>query len=229
MSPAPAGRQPPWLRCRCWRPVGEPLQAAPHTREIWGPKGATTWPPPPPLAKQEWPAPPRTETLGTGTPSGFSIFPSLVTSPSIRPAPAPTQVSTPSPLVEPAPATSSCSGRLFTLRLRSGAELKSSLLQFIQDEGLRRAAVVTCVGSLNCACLRISEMPAESATPASSRQLRLSEKVEICALAGMLEAGKPSCNLLLSLAKQDGSLIGGYMAENCVVNTTAEVVLVELP
>eukprot|EP00747_Dinoflagellata_sp_TGD_P084124 gnl/TRDRNA2_/TRDRNA2_162391_c0_seq5.p1 gnl/TRDRNA2_/TRDRNA2_162391_c0~~gnl/TRDRNA2_/TRDRNA2_162391_c0_seq5.p1 ORF type:complete len:154 (+),score=30.98 gnl/TRDRNA2_/TRDRNA2_162391_c0_seq5:22-483(+) len=116
--------------------------------------------------------------------------------------------------------------RLFALRLRPGDELKSSLLKFIQEEGLRAAAIVTCVGSLTSATLRMANATADR--PHEIK--RMSENFEICSLVGTLEAGaKPYCHLHVSLADKDGRMVGGHVVGDCIVFTTAEIVLAELP
>ncbi len=46
--------------------------------------------------------------------------------------------------------------RVYTVRFRPGEELKSGLLQFARDRGLRAAFIMTCVGSLTKATLRMA-------------------------------------------------------------------------
>lgn len=48
------------------------------------------------------------------------------------------------------------------LRLGPGAELKSSLMSYVKDQGLKAAFIMTCCGSLSRATLRLaSHTPAD--------------------------------------------------------------------
>ena len=51
--------------------------------------------------------------------------------------------------------------------------------------------------------------------------------MEIVSLTGTVaEAG---CHLHISLSREDLSVLGGHLRPGCLVNTTAEIVLAELP
>ncbi len=52
------------------------------------------------------------------------------------------------------------------------------------------------------------------------------EPVEIVSATGTLSQDR--LHLHLSLSRKDLSTIGGHLAEGCIVNTTAEIVLLEL-
>ena len=54
----------------------------------------------------------------------------------------------------------------------------------------------------------------------------LDEPFEIVSLTGTVSAER--LHLHISLAREDLSVLGGHLLEGCVVNTTAEVVLLEL-
>lgn len=55
----------------------------------------------------------------------------------------------------------------------------------------------------------------------------LEERLEIVSLMGTVSVER--LHLHIALAREDLSVIGGHMMEGCIVNTTAEVVLLELP
>merc|ERR1711924_31017 len=154
----------------------------------------------------DWPKPPKCD--------------SAEGSPSIQPHPPPSQPHD----------QSTSGGSLFALRLQPGEDLKSSLLKSVEERGLRAAAVLTCVGSLRSACLRLANATAEN----PDCLLRREEMFEICSLVGTLEAaegidGKAKCHLHASLADKDGRVLGGHVMPDCRVNTTAEIVLVNVP
>ena len=53
------------------------------------------------------------------------------------------------------------------------------------------------------------------------------EPMEILSLSGTL--GADGLHLHISLSRRDGACVGGHLVEGCVVNTTAELVIGELP
>jgi hypothetical protein len=53
------------------------------------------------------------------------------------------------------------------------------------------------------------------------------EPMEIVSLTGTLCL--EGLHVHISLARRDGSCIGGHLAQGCIVNTTAELVIGELP
>ena len=54
----------------------------------------------------------------------------------------------------------------------------------------------------------------------------LEERLEIVSLTGTVSAER--LHLHISLAREDLSVIGGHLLDGCIVNTTAEIVLLEL-
>ena len=59
------------------------------------------------------------------------------------------------------------------------------------------------------------------------RSHTLAERLEIVALTGTV--GAERTHLHIALAREDLSVLGGHLLEGCTVNTTAEIVLLELP
>ena len=54
--------------------------------------------------------------------------------------------------------------QVYTVRFRPGEELKSGLLKFVKDNNLRAAFVMTCVGSVRKASLRMAPKDGKSKT-----------------------------------------------------------------
>lgn len=106
----------------------------------------------------------------------------------------------------------------FAFRLPPGADLKRELLAAAAARGWRATAVLTCVGSLSAYRLRFAgrSEAAERAAP-----------FEIVSLVGTLSA--TAAHLHISLADEDGATVGGHVLEGCLVRTTAELVIAELP
>jgi uncharacterized protein len=104
------------------------------------------------------------------------------------------------------------------LRLSPGADVREALEAALAARSGRAAVVISGIGSLCEARLRL----------AGAREARrLGGDLEILTLAGTL-AGNGS-HLHMSVADADGSVVGGHVARGCIVRTTAEVLIVLLP
>lgn len=63
---------------------------------------------------------------------------------------------------------------------------------------------------------------------ASGRTIReIDEHCEIVSLNGTVSVKR--CHIHIALSKEDLSILGGHLCEGCIVNTTCELVLGELP
>ena len=111
--------------------------------------------------------------------------------------------------------------RTFAFRLTPGADLKAELARLVEAHDLRAACILSCVGSLSTARLR---MPGAVGDAESFRTL--AEPMEIVSLTGTL--GADGSHLHISLARRDGSCFGGHLVRGCIVHTTAELVIGEL-
>lgn len=103
-------------------------------------------------------------------------------------------------------------------RLLPGQDLRQELCAFVEANGIGAAAVVTCVGSLAQSALRFA-----GRRDGSMR----SGRFEIVSLVGTL--GEGGVHLHASLADENGAMFGGHILDGCLVQTTAEIVLMELP
>lgn len=109
------------------------------------------------------------------------------------------------------------SGKFFALRLKPHEDLRSALLAFAAEHQLKAAAVVTCVGSLEKAVIRLANQPGATTYEGF---------FEIVSLTGTIDG--PYAHLHLSIADSTGKVWGGHLLEGSTVYTTAELVLVEL-
>lgn len=103
-------------------------------------------------------------------------------------------------------------------RLRRGQDLKREIAAFAAAHHIRAAVVLTAVGSLSRARLR-------DASGVTVRELP--EHMEIVSLTGTVSQAR--LHLHIALSREDLSAVGGHVMEGCIVNTTAEVALLELP
>jgi predicted DNA-binding protein with PD1-like motif len=106
----------------------------------------------------------------------------------------------------------------YALRLRPGQDLRRELVAFAERNGLQAAFVLTCVGSLRHAALRLANQPGTT---------HYEDKFEIVALVGTLCPDGP--HLHIALSDGQGRTIGGHLQEGSLIYTTAEVVLGDLP
>lgn len=112
--------------------------------------------------------------------------------------------------------------RAHAFRLAPGSDLRSELTRLTAEHGLRAACILTCVGSLSAARLRMPGAPGEPEAYAT-----FDEPLEIVSLTGTL--GSDGLHVHIGLSRRDGSCVGGHLVEGCRVHTTAELVIGELP
>jgi predicted DNA-binding protein with PD1-like motif len=112
--------------------------------------------------------------------------------------------------------------KTMAFRLMPGVDLKQELRRIVDEHGLRAGYIVSCVGSLARARIR---MPGATGEPECFKSL--DEPTEIISLAGTL--CPDGLHLHIGLARRDGQCIGGHVVEGCVVHTTAELIIGELP
>lgn len=104
------------------------------------------------------------------------------------------------------------------LRLKPGQDLKVELERFVQDHRLEAACIVTCVGSLTQAVLRLA---------AQSAGTTYQGPFEIVSLVGFLSCH--GSHYHLSIADRTGQTLGGHVLEGCKIYTTAEIVIGIMP
>lgn len=102
------------------------------------------------------------------------------------------------------------------LRLKPGQDLKKELAQFCKDRDLKASVIISGVGSLKVAELRLAD---------ESKKTILQGPFEIVSLTGTL--GVAGLHLHMSIADRDGKVLGGHLLDGCLIHTTAELVLLE--
>lgn len=111
---------------------------------------------------------------------------------------------------------SSSEAKIFALRLHPGQDLKKELDNFARENHLQAGFIVTCVGSLRKATLRLANQPT-----ATIRE----QKFEIVSLVGTLSPD--GSHLHLSISDSSGTTLGGHLLEGNEIYTTAEIVIGE--
>lgn len=105
----------------------------------------------------------------------------------------------------------------YSFRLRRGEDLLLALKRLTVEKGIEAAVPVACVGCVSSWRMRC----ADGHTICAGE-----ERAEITSLTGTLS--QHGAHLHIALAREDLNVIGGHLVEGCIVNTTAEVVLLAL-
>jgi predicted DNA-binding protein with PD1-like motif len=103
---------------------------------------------------------------------------------------------------------------IFALRLKPGQDLRKQLETFVKAKRIRAGFVITTVGSLRQASIRLADQPTVTNFPG---------KFEIVSLVGTL--GQDGVHLHVSISDSSGKTIGGHLVEGCLIYTTAEIVI----
>ncbi|XP_030260566.1 uncharacterized protein LOC115573760 [Sparus aurata] len=110
--------------------------------------------------------------------------------------------------------------RVHAVRFSPGQELFGSLQEFVEERRLRAPFIITCVGSVTKATLRLA-----NATAANTNEvIHLSGRYEIVSLVGTLN---PDAHLHICLSNAEGHTVGGHVLGDLELFTTAEVVVGE--
>ena len=105
-----------------------------------------------------------------------------------------------------------------SIRLRRGDDLLLSIKDIAQKKNVRAGVVLSAVGCISCGRVR----------DASGVTIRdIEDHCEIVSLNGTVSAQR--CHLHIALSKEDLSTIGGHLTAGCIINTTCELVIAELP
>ncbi|MBS1596124.1 MAG: DNA-binding protein [Bacteroidetes bacterium] len=105
---------------------------------------------------------------------------------------------------------------IHALRINPGDDLKVKLAEFVKEKKIKAGYVITCVGSLKQATLRLSNR---------NETQTWKETFEIVSLTGTLS---PDGNHLhMSVADKDGKVIGGHLMDGSIIYTTAEIIIGE--
>ncbi|KAF7642972.1 hypothetical protein LDENG_00247130 [Lucifuga dentata] len=110
--------------------------------------------------------------------------------------------------------------RIHVVRLGPRSELLGSLRALVEERGLRAPFIITCVGSVTTATLRLADATATN----SNEVMQLSGRYEIVSLVGTLN---PDAHLHVCLADSEGRTVGGHVLGGLQVFTTAEVIIGE--
>ena len=104
------------------------------------------------------------------------------------------------------------------IRLKRGEDLMESIRRVCREKNIRAGVILSGVGCISSGRVR----------DASGVNIRnITEHCEIVSLNGTVSAAR--CHIHIALSKEDLSTIGGHLCVGCIINTTCELVIGELP
>ena len=104
------------------------------------------------------------------------------------------------------------------IRLKRGEDLLDSIKKLCKQKDIKAGVVLSGVGCISSGRVR----------DASGVRIReIAEHCEIVSLNGTVSAVR--CHIHIALSKEDLTTIGGHLCSGCIVNTTCELVIGELP
>ena len=104
------------------------------------------------------------------------------------------------------------------IRLKRGEDLLDTIKIICKEKNIQSGVVLSGVGCISSGRVR----------DASGVRIReIAEHCEIVSLNGTVSAAR--CHVHIALSKEDLSTIGGHLCAGCIVNTTCELVIAELP
>ena len=104
------------------------------------------------------------------------------------------------------------------VRLRRGDDLMLSIKELCREKHIAAGVVLSAVGCISKGRVR----------DASGVTIRvIPNHCEIVSLDGTVSETR--CHLHISLSREDLSTIGGHLCPGCIINTTCELVIAELP
>jgi uncharacterized protein len=107
---------------------------------------------------------------------------------------------------------------VYALRLRPNQDLKKEIVAFAKANNIQAGYIITCVGSLKKANLRLANQPEATVWE---------EKFEIVSLVGTLGADS-GVHLHASISDGTGKTIGGHLMDGNIIYTTAEIIIGEV-
>ena len=104
--------------------------------------------------------------------------------------------------------------RSYAIRLKPGEDLKKSIQKFVDTHQIEAGWIAACVGSLTDYHIRFANVAEGS---------RASGHFEIVSLSGTLSTN--GNHIHIAISDNTGNTIGGHLLDECIVYTTAEIVI----
>ena len=108
--------------------------------------------------------------------------------------------------------------KVHCVRLRRGDDLLLSIRALAEEKQIAAGVVLSAVGCISQGRIR-------DASGVTIREI--DDHCEIVSLNGTVSRSR--CHLHIALSKEDLSTIGGHLCPGCIINTTCELVIAQLP
>lgn len=102
-------------------------------------------------------------------------------------------------------------------RLTRGYDLKLSIEKYCEDNKIQAGVILSCVGCLSEAVIR---------NASGVKCIKIDKDIEIVSITGTVSQN--GCHIHISVSDEELKTYGGHLKDGCIVNTTAEVVILEL-
>ncbi|MEZ8100364.1 PPC domain-containing DNA-binding protein [Vibrio bivalvicida] len=99
-------------------------------------------------------------------------------------------------------------------RLTKGDDLKHSIQDLVTKHSISAGTIASCVGCFTHFHIRLA---------GATDTLELSEPLEIVSIMGTLTPNHQ--HIHISVARQNGEVVGGHLLEGCLIDTTAELII----
>lgn len=100
------------------------------------------------------------------------------------------------------------------VRLVKGDDLKLAIQRLVEKHQIQAGSIASCVGCFGQLNIRLA---------GATQTLQLNEPLEIVSIMGTLTPDHQ--HIHLSVAKQNGEVVGGHLMEGCLIDTTAELII----
>lgn len=107
--------------------------------------------------------------------------------------------------------------KTYAFRLTKGEDLKVCIEKFVVEHQIQAGVILSSVGCLDKAVIR---------NAGGVECMTIQKPLEICQVDGTLSVD--GCHLHITVSDETLKTYGGHLKDGCIVNTTAEVVLLEL-
>lgn len=101
-------------------------------------------------------------------------------------------------------------------RLKNGMDLKKEIENYVIKNNIS-GVILCCVGCLNKLKIRLAD---------GKEVLERTGRFEIVSITGTLS--KDGVHIHISVSDEQGNTIGGHLKDGCIINTTAEICLLEI-
>ncbi len=104
--------------------------------------------------------------------------------------------------------------KIYPLRLKPDQDLRQSLKNFANQENIKAGFILSAIGSLKQAKIRFANQ---------SNSILLTDKFEIISLNGIIATS--GVHLHIAISDKQGKIIGGHLDNECIIYTTAEIII----